>query len=850
LSAERSVGQWPGRDVFPLRDGYLDDAAAGAPGPSAPGDDGRQPDVWGTVRRNWILIVACVVLATGAAAAAIHFVVPIYEASTTVQIDEKQSGLPVLEVLQSLSAGSGINTEKEILASRTVAEDAVASLGLQIRVTGAVNRSRDELITAISVARDVRPSRYELVRQPDHRFSMRDTAGATLATVRVGEPVSLSGIRFRLTPMAAEEQRIELSVVSFDDALDALRSAISIKRLNRDVSIVEVRYRDADRVLARAVPNAIASRFIRRRQESKQDATRATVAFLREQSTKRSAELRRAENELRAFRDREHVVNLAEQARTQIARLAELQAQRGGLETERSALARLVAATRREAAGQGSGEATAYRRMIAFPTLLRSPAAAQLLAAVIDAESRRTELLSRRSPDDADVKLLTGRVADLEDQLRQTVDTYLEGLTDQVSAIDATLAQSRGPLASIPYQEIRLAQLERDVKTLADIYALVQSRLKEAEIAAAIQDGTVQVIDSAATPRHPVEPRPTKTLALALVAGLVLGVSASFAREIGDKSIHSRRDIQNLTGAPVLGLLPEMEAAESARSRVRHRMRRLLPDPARRALSGGLTAQAKAVATRPGPTWTAAREALNGLHANVAAVTTPSPGRRIIITSPAPGDGKTTVAVNFAVTLARQGQKVVLVDGDLRRGIVHAALRLPRTPGFSDVLSGVSDLGGALRTMSTGGGPTGGGPTGSGRMLHVLTSGTRISDPTQVLGPGRLGAVLERLASEFDWVIIDSPPLNVVADASLLSTTGAAVVLVARAGVTPATGLRYAVEQLRGVRAYLAGTVLNGIDRREASYDNVYSFYEYAAIYEEMAPRRRRALAFATELGP
>jgi len=723
LSSEPLIGQWPRRDGIALRDAYLD-AGAGAAGPSAPGpeDGGRQHDVWGTVRRNWILIASCVVLATGAAMGVIRLITPIYEASTTVRIDSKQSGLPVLEELENLSSGSEINTEKQVLGSRTVAEDVVASLGLQMRVTGAAVRPRDELITGISVGRDVRPSRYELVRQSSDRFSMRDSSGAMVASVRVGEPVSLSGIRFRLTPMAAEEQRIELFVMAFDDALVGLRNAIAVDRLDRDASIIQVTYRDADPVLSSAVPNAITSRYISRRQESKQGATRATVDFLREQSTKRSTELRRAENELRAFREREHVVSLEEQARTQITRLAELQAQRGGLETERSALSSLVAEARHEAAGQTPGEPTAYRRMIAFPTLLRSPAAAQLLAAVTDAESRRTELLSRRSPDDPDVKLLTGRVADLENQLRQTVETYLEGLTDQESAIDATLAQSRDQLASVPYQEIRLAQLERDVKTLADIYSLVQSRLKEAEIAAAIQDGTVQVIDSATTPRDPVEPRPAMTLALALVAGLILGVAAAFAREMADTSIHSRKDVLNLTGAPVLGLLPQMQSAEGARSRIRHTIHRFLPDPARRALSGGLTAQATAVATRSGPTWTAAREAFNGLQANVAVVTTPSPGRLVIVTSPLPGDGKTTVAVNFAGTLARQGQKVLLVDGDLRRGIIHAALRLPRTPGFSDVLSGVSDLGGALQTM-----PTGGGPTGSRRVLHVLTSGTRSS---------------------------------------------------------------------------------------------------------------------------
>lgn len=823
------------------------DSVSGAPGPwpPAPTNDGRQLDLWGTARRNWMLIVVCIVLAMGTAAAATRYVVPTYEASTTLRIDEKQSGVPVLDVLQDLSSGSEIDTEREVLASRTVAEDVIDSLGLQLRIVGPANRSRDELLTGISVARDIVPARYRLVRQPDNEFAILDSAGAQLGAARVGEPLSVPGIRLRLTPKAAAESQIELRVTSFDDALDALRSGIRIDRLNRDVSIVEVRYRDSDPALARAVPNAIVSRFITRHQQSKQTAARGTVVFLRDQLSKRSTELRRAENELRSFREREHVVNLPEQASSQISRLAELQAQRNALETERTALATLVAETRRVATARRPGEPSPYRNVLAFPTLLRSQTASQLLTALSEAEGRRTDLLSRRSPEDPDVKFLTDRVTTIEDQLRQTVDTYLQGLSDQVAAIDATLAQSRGQMAAIPYQEVRLAQLERDGKTLADVYSLVQSRLKEAEIAAAVQDGTIHVIDPAVVPRYPVEPRPARTLALALVAGLILGVTASVGREIADKAIHSRKDILNLTGAPVLGVLPRMEAADNVNSRIRGGIQRLIRNRGYRTWSAGLTAQATAVATRPGPTWSAAREAFNGLHANVAVAMTPSPGRLLIVTSPLPGDGKTTVAVNFAGMLARLGQKVLLVDGDMRRGIVHAALRLPRAPGFSDVLSGVSDLGGALRTM-----PTGGGPTSGRRLLHVLTSGTLSADPTQVLGPGRMGALLERLSNEFDWVIVDSPPLNVVADASLLSATGAAVVLVARAGFTPAKGLRYAVEQLRAVRAQVVGTVLNGIDKREASYDNAYDFFDYASMYHEMAPRGPRAtVAFAAEPG-
>jgi polysaccharide biosynthesis transport protein len=786
-------------------------------------DEMRRPrDVWGVIRRNLALICGCVILAAGAAALSSMHRVPIYEAWTTLRIDEKQSGVPALDILQGLTSGSEVSTEQEILASRSIAEDVADSLTLQFRLVRPA-ASREALFSDVAVARDAEYARYQLVRESATHFVVRDTAGKALAVAAPGQITRLPGLTFQLRPAAREQKAIAFEVVSLEDAVDELRGAIAVDRPNRDVSIVEVRYRGTDPALVRAVPNAVAARFIARRQAAKHEATQTTVVFLRDQSEKLAVQLRSAENALRAFREREGVVNLPEQARTQIGRVADLQAQRSALETERSALGRLMVTARSAASKQAPGQPSPYRDMLAFPTLLRNQAASQLLASLTAVEDRRVELLSRRSASDPDVQLLTSRTADLEEQLRRISETYLQGLTDQIASIDATLAASEQRLGTVPSQEVRLARLTREAKGLEDIYAVVGSRLREAEIAVVVPDGAVRVIDPAVMPRSPVEPRPLRAVALALAVGLMFGTAAAFAREHLDKSVHSRRDVQTATGLRVLGLLPAMRPASGVAALARRAGLHFRWRDARRA-GRAVMAQAAAVASREGSEWGKAREAFNGLHAGLSFATAGPSGRMLIVASPLPGDGKTTVAVNLATTMARQGQKVLLVDGDMRRGMVHRALRLPRAPGLSDILLGASDLAGALRTVQI----------APGRNLCVLVNGTPPHDPADVLGPTRLHGLLERTSSEFDWVIVDTPPLNIVVDAAVLSGTGAAVVLVARAGVTPAEALVYAVDQLRGARATVIGAVLNAIDKREASYDSAYSYYEeYGGDYRE-----------------
>jgi capsular exopolysaccharide synthesis family protein len=181
-----------------------------------------------------------------------------------------------------------------------------------------------------------------------------------------------------------------------------------------------------------------------------------------------------------------------------------------------------------------------------------------------------------------------------------------------------------------------------------------------------------------------------------------------------------------------------------------------------------------------------------------------------------PGDGKSTSAANLAITLAQQGQRVLLVDADLRRGLLNNLFDLPRDPGLSNVLLAGTPIETAVRDVDL----------GAGGSFSFLGTGTLPPNPAELLGSEKMRVLIAELEQRYDAILFDSPPLNLVTDAALLGTACDGVVIVSRAGVTTATGLAYAIDQLRAVRAPVLGAVLNDVDfKRDMRYYGEYKSY-------------------------
>ncbi|HEX6940747.1 MAG TPA: polysaccharide biosynthesis tyrosine autokinase [Longimicrobiales bacterium] len=785
-----------------------------------PDDEIDLRDVWHLLLRNRWLIAGCTAVVVALAGVLTIVATPVYEASTSIRIDEEQTRLPVLDILQTLSGGSEVETEMEVLRSRTLAEMVVDSLGLQLAVVEPARVARKEILDYVRVSRYAPEATYVLRRQDDGRFEARDVENdVDLGTFGIGERIDLGGATVVLAPGAAAHEEIELATSLFEDAVESLRETVSITRPNREANIVIARYESPDTALVHQVLNKLAEVFIAQRQQIQKTQARSTVDFLREQIDTMTAQLTAAEEALRRFREGAQVVSLETEASAQVQQLAELQAQRNAYDAERAALAALLEEVRSAPAG-AAGEPSPFRRLMGFPSLLRNQAASELLRSLAEVENQRANLLRTLTMQHPDVQILTGRIRELENQLRSIAVTYLQGLTNQVASLDATLARFGDQLAEIPAKEVQFARLKRQTVVLEEIYTLLQTRLKEAEIAQAVDDPTVRVVDPAVRPLEPIRPRTLLNLALGAVLGLMLGVGIAFLREFMDTTVHTREDVQEATGAPVLGLIPRIRAgAVSANGTGGPRAARARGHDAPQQLEARLV-------TGHDPR-NPVSEAYRSLRTNITFSRLEQAPKTLVFTSPTPGEGKSTTSANLAITLAQQGLKVLLVDADLRRGVLNSVFHTQREPGLSNVLLGTRSFEEAKERVHLGESGT----------LDFLASGTFPPNPAELLGSARMRALLERLEAEYDAIILDAPPLNVVTDAALLGTNADGVIIVARAGRTEKAALSFAVEQLRNVRAGVLGAVLNDIDyKRDARYSGKYGSYGYYYQYYYGAP--------------
>ena len=782
----------------------------------------RRPVSWAAVVRNRWLILASTVAVVAISVVLTRNSLPVYEGASTLRIELKESNLP--EAFRSLSGESKLPTDMEELRSRALAEAVVKELALQLTLVEPRVRRRSDLLQEVRVSDSGVAGEYRLLRRSEGGVALVDDSAGVRREFARGQRIEFGGFSFVLTPAAEESSPIRFSIGSPTAVALEIGRKISVTQPSRDVNFVKVSYRSPDQELAWRVPQALVTHYIAQRQELQTLELRSTIDFLQQQITTISTQLAESERKLERYRERSSIIHPQAEATSQVTRLVSMQTQLGMLEDERSSVAALLAEVDATAASHKVGQPSAYRRLLAFPNLMQSQAATGLLQSLTTAEDQQKALLTRRTPEDSDVKALGGRIAELEQELRAVATTYHQGITNQVSSLDSGLGVFRRQLQQIPEKELQYARLERQPKVLEGVYTMLQTRLKEAEVAVAARDPSVRIVDAAIPPIRPVWPKPVVNTLAALVCGLLLGLGAAFSREYMDRAIRTRMDVRGSTGLPVIGLIPRIARKRGEVPMIAkpkgHRHSRHGPLP----LIGQLEkpapiGMALSISTKAG----GIAEAYGVLHTNIAFSGDDIPVKTLVFTSPFSGDGKTTTVVNLGLSLAQRGVRVLLIDADVRRGVLHSVFGGDREPGLSEVLKGTSSFESARRTASVG-------QTGK---LYYLTTGKLFPGDYGLVATDAMRRLLAQVREEYDLVIVDTPPVNIITDAAVLAANADGVVLVARSGVTAGPALAYAVEQLRHVRAEVLGVVLNGIDLdQDAVYDSTYKYfrdYEYTA---------------------
>lgn len=772
-------------------------------------------DVVNLLRRNVFLIGGVATALVAATAWYLWNTPPVFEARTTIHVDQERTAPSELNFLSSVMRGSDVETEMALLRARSVAEATVDALSLQAHVAEPKGVSRAGLFSVLEAGRSTQSDLYTFRRQDDGRYRITDRSGGEVAVVARGDVVLFNGVRLALTEVdptppgrSVFPDHIILRVQSFYEAVKDVSERLSVGRPYRDASVISVSYVGLDPRLVRDVPNTVAVLYIQGRRESKKIETTSTVDFLTDQIRTYTDQLRQAEDNLLAFQQGEQVVNLAAEGAEQVRRLVEGQAQRDDLAADFMTLQELLRQID-QARSSDDMEASrdAFRRLAGFPTFLQNQQVTELMADLNRLEADRIEMATRRTPNHPDMVGLQRSIQQLEDRLHQLARNYRTSLQNRLETMDESLQRFGGELERIPEKAVQEARLTRQKKVLEEVYTLLQNRLKEAEIAQAVEPGDVRIVDNAILPVSPVRPRKARSLILAVIFGLVLGVAGAGARDYLDETIRSRDEVVKLTNLPVLAMIPRIKGV--ARGEGKGFLRR------ERSVSDRLVTR--------NDVGNPVSEAYRAFRTNITFLDLDNPPRLLVLTSPGPSEGKSTSAANLAITLAQQSTQALLIDCDLRRGIVHRVFETAKEPGLTDILLGTATLDTALHKVDV----------GEGKTLDFLATGTLPPNPSELLGSRRMNELLATLRDRYEIVILDSPPLNLVTDAAVLGASADGVVLVARAGSTERGALRYAQEQLEAVRAPIAGVVLNDVDYtgRGRYYGSGYGYGYYYRYY-------------------
>lgn len=389
-------------------------------------------------------------------------------------------------------------------------------------------------------------------------------------------------------------------------------------------------------------------------------------------------------------------------------------------------------------------------------------------------------------------------VMELRKQIAQK-RIQVSGLEEKNSILDDRLGSYRAQLNRIPGKVIQQAQLEREREAKDEIYRTVAKRLQETRIAEQSEVGYASIVDNAIVPYGPVRPKKALNLLLGSVFGLILGLCVVFLRNAMDNKIRKPEDLR-ARGISVVGNVPDMARVVRSDFGGKERI-----ESDGRSYSTSLIALLNPLSP--------VSETYRRLRTNIQFSRPDVDIQTIMLTSSGPGEGKTVTTTNLAITMAQAGRRTLYIDADLRRPTGHKLLGSPREPGLVELLFDKHPP--DMRYFATGIDD-----------LFVIPAGSSVPNPAELMGSNKMKELLKRMRDEFDYIIIDTPPILAVTDAVLLSTLSDAVAIVVSANETDGHALDRALETLKAVGAPFVGCVLNKFDVKRA-----YGYYGYRYSY-------------------
>lgn len=713
----------------------------------------------GALWRHRRLALSVLALVVVGAVGYLFVATPVYEARVRVLIEpDTPNVVSFKEVIEeNASKLEYYQTQMEILRSRSLARKTLDALDMW--KDPEIAAPSDQLSRMIQVTRGIGTAIASGLS-----LAVRKAISAPPPDATQAAAASAAGADAAMSENAAQSRAV-------DEFLKHL-----VLNYRADNRILEVGYRSVDARRAAEVANAIARNYMDETMDVKFKAAKEASDWLNARIAEQRKQVEASETAAQRYREANGDVSVSAEQNITLQKLGDLNTAATKAKTERldaEALYRQLQDAQQNPAVLDT-----------LPVILSDPFIQKLKIELADLQSEEVKMAQRLGDRNPELVTLRSAVARVQQQIQAEVDKIAQSVGNQYRAalgkersLTRALEEQKGQALTLDRRAVQYNELQREATSNRQVFEALLQRAKETGISSELKASNIRVIDPAEVPLRPASPRKVPILLFAVVLGLPLGMAAAIGRELVDDRVKSPDEIKNMLGLKFLGFAPAVRASE-------------------------FTAHGPLVNGEVPPLFS---EALRTVRANVFLSVASAPGTKVLlVTSTGPNEGKTVVASNLAVALAQSGRRVLLVDGDLRLSKVHEVFQVPVGPGFSDVLRGARSMKSVIHSSSI-------------RGLFIVTAGPTPESAGDLLEVENFQKAIAAVESEFDWIVIDSPPVMAVSDAIAMVPAVTGIVFVVGAQMTRRRAVEAALEQLDVAGANVLGAVLSRADVLEHS---------------------------------
>jgi capsular exopolysaccharide synthesis family protein len=759
---------------------------------------------WKALKKRWWLVAIIAIVVTVPWVVYVKKEQPIYEATATIRFTNYAG-----------NSENIMSARYRQFSSRTFYERVVSELGLVLSIEQQEDQAtplfRKQIFSKFTSGNYPMPGRYALrfpgngtyvlhqvVNESGREIELRrdNIAAATLDTTAV------NGFSFQLASDPAKFPReVFFNIGNFRNAVKSLQDRINLD-MARDGTMVQVSLLDNDPYMVTQTVNSLANIVVKESLGIGEGSLEDKRKILQTQMDKAKSDLDASNEKLKFAKQR--LTSGSDLAfREKLSRRDLVDREVNDLKNFRESLRELLGklSALPSAPTNSEGIEVLNERRRIFNTMAKHRAFENDMTMSLDREhledleKQWTTVVSQTSLAHPEALKLQREIESLHRQMEETARARMMTLDSDIRQNQAELSQLNAIMNQLPSESIELTSLERENQLYANAYNNLLDELRKVDREKATKTEFIEILDPAIEPEFPINSNKKAKAAGGGVLGLLLGVMAVLVLEVMDRSIKSVDDIKGHLKLNVLGAIPQV-AFDSVNDFQDHEKARMMDQ------------QLVTHDFAPTPIG----EAYRSLRTSIIYNKKTGRLQTLVLTSTAPGDGKSFTAANLGIALAQQKSKTLLVDTDLRRGVQHNTFGVPKEPGFSNYLCG--QVIGADITNET-----------HIPNLSMISCGSLVPNPSELLGSLQMRRFLDEMRRKFDVIIFDTPPLNAATDAVVLGTQVDGVAIVVRAGKTHREVARQKLELFQNLEAKIIGVILNGtsVDLAHEGY----SYYHY-----------------------